>query len=156
MVVNEKQLNLLIACTEFDYIKTYLDDLDKLRKTIIGLDVQIDKLIIENQDVTDPLDYAMNNNIIKELEKTKKSFIDMKQLLTSEFSKLVEYLKKTNMDKYLVNQLDALANEEYYVEISNEIAKKDDYVVNYNELHAKNAATKTKMLGEDYKNVKRR
>ena len=61
-----------------------------------------------------------------------------------------------NMNKYLIDQLECLAKGEYYVEQSNEIAQKKDYVVNYNELLAKNAKTKTKMLGEDYKNIKRR
>lgn len=156
MVVNEKQLNLLIACTKLDFIKTYIDDLDKVRKTIIGLEIKIDELIEENEDVNDPFDYAMNNNIIKELEKTKKSFLEMKNLLLGQLNNVVNHLKTTNMDKYLIDQLECLAKGEYYVEQSNEIAQKKDYVVNYNELLAKNAETKTKMLGEDYKNIKRR
>lgn len=156
MVVNEKQLNLLIACTELDFIKTYIDDLDKVRKTIIGLEIKIDELIEENEDVNDPLDYAMNNNMIKELEKTKKSFLEMKNLLHQQLNNVVNHLKTTNMDKYLIDQLECLAKGEYYVEQSNEISQKKDYVVNYNELLAKNAKTKTKMLGEDYKNIKRR
>lgn len=156
MVVNEKQLNLLIACTELDFIKTYIDDLDKVRKTIIGLEIKIDELIEENEDVNDPLDYAINNNIIKELEKTKKTFLEMKNLLMGQLNNVVNHLKTTNMDKYLIDQLECLAKGEYYVEQSNEIAQKKDYVVNYNELLAKNDKTKTKMLGEDYKNIKRR
>lgn len=156
MVVNEKQLNLLIACTELDFIKTYIDDLDKVRKTIIGLEIKIDELVEENEDVNDPLDYAMNNNMIKELEKTKNTFLEMKNLLMGQLNNVVNHLKKANMDKYLIDQLECLAKGEYYVEQSNEIAQKKDYVVNYNELLAKNAKTKTKMLGEDYKNIKRR
>ena len=156
MVVNEKQLNNLIANTELDYINNYLHDLEYLRKMIIGLDFKIDKMIEENLEVTDPFDYAMNNNIIKELEKTKKSFLEMKNLLMGQLNNVVNHLKTTNMDKYLIDQLECLAKGEYYVEQSNEISQKKDYVVNYNELLAKNAKTKTKMLGEDYKNIKRR
>jgi hypothetical protein len=156
MVVNEKQLNNLIASTELDYINTYLHDLEYLRKMIIGLDLKIDKMIEENLEVTDPFDYAMNNNIIKELEKTKNSFIEMKELLITQFSKLSEHLKQDKIDDNIKIQLDALANEEYYVELSNEHALNESYSVNHNELLNKNEKTKNKMLGEDYKNIKRR
>ena len=156
MVVTEKQLNLLIAWTTLDFIRTYIDDLEKLRKNITGIEVKIYEMKELNEDVTDPLDKLINNNMITELEKTKQSFIEMKNLLQQEFQKIVDHYKTTDMDKYLINQLEELAKGEFYVEQSNELAKDKEYVVNYNELTNKNAKTKLKMLGEDYDKIKRR
>ena len=156
MVVTEKQLNLLIAWTNLDFIRTYIDDLEKLRKNITGIEVKIYEMKELNEDVTDPLDKLINNNMINELEKTRQSFIEMKNLLQQEFQKIVDHYKTTDMDKYLINQLEELAKGEFYVEQSNELAKDKEYVVNYNELTNKNAKTKLKMLGEDYDKIKRR
>ena len=156
MVVTEKQLNLLIAWTNLDFIRTYIDDLEKLRKNITGIEIKIDEMKELNEDVTDPLDKLINNNMITELEKTRQSFIEMKNLLQQEFQKIVDHYKTTDMDKYLINQLEELAKGEFYVEQSNELAKDKEYVVNYNELTNKNAKTKLKMLGEDYDKIKRR
>lgn len=156
MVVTEKQLNLLIAWTNLDFIRTYIDDLEKLRKNITGIEVKIDEMKELNEDITDPLDKLINNNMITELEKTRQSFIEMKNLLQQEFQKIVDHYKTTDMDKYLINQLEELAKGEFYVEQSNELAKDKEYVVNYNELTNKNAKTKLKMLGEDYDKIKRR
>ena len=49
---------------------------------------------------------------------------------------------------------DLIKKGDYIVEF-NEIANKEDYFVNYSELQEKNAKTKEKMLGKDYKNIKR-
>jgi hypothetical protein len=38
---------------------------------------------------------------------------------------------------------------------TNEIANKEDYIVDYNKLQKENAKIKEKMLGKDYKNIKR-
>ena len=55
-------------------------------------------------------------------EKLKQSFLEMKNLLMGQLNNIVNHLKTTNMDKYLIDQLKCLAKGEYYVEQSNEIA----------------------------------
>ena len=46
--------------------------------------------------------------------------------MTQQLNNVVNHLKTTNMDKYLIDQLECLAKGEYYVEQSNEIAQKKE------------------------------
>ena len=155
MIVTQKQLEALIKDLDLDLIQRYLDDSYKIRKFILGCETGINDLKNANEETNDPLDFVLNNNLIKEFEKQIEAHKEMKMLLKAEFDKLLSYLKKTNLDENTLNQLDAISNDEYYVVQTNEIVNNENYLVDYSELQKKNAKTKEKMLGKDYKNIKR-
>ena len=77
----------------------------------------------------------------------------MKINLTKKLMEIIFYLE--NIDDNSLKQLNAIADDEYYVIQTNEIANKEDYIVDYNKLQKENAKIKEKMLGKDYKNIKR-
>lgn len=153
MLATQKQLKELMKSLNLDILEGYLDDSYAIRKFILGCEIEINKLQMANEDTYDPLDYMINNNLIKEFENQIELYEEMKINLRKKLMEIISYLE--NIDDNSLKQLNAIADDEYYVIQTNEIANKEDYIVDYNKLQKENAKIKEKMLGKDYKNIKR-
>ena len=153
MLATQKQLKELMKSLNLDILEGYLEDSYAIRKFILGCETGINDLKIANEETDDPLDIMINKNLIKEFENQIILHEETKEKLREKLIQIISYLE--NVDENSSKQLDAIVNDEYYIVESNEIANKEDYFVNYSELQEKNAKTKEKMLGKDYKNIKR-
>ena len=153
MLATQKQLKELMKTLDLDILEGYLEDSYAIRKFILGCEIEINKLQIANEDAYDPLDYMINKNLIKEFESQIELHEEMKINLRKKLMEIISYLE--NVDDNSLKQLNAIVDDEYYVVQTNEIANNENYLVDYSELQKKNAKTKEKMLGKDYKNIKR-